>query len=192
MREERHRFSNLFPVITALVRMIDAPDNDVVKYKEMLIDRIRTVESTHLLLSRHPNASGVLHDLVAQELQPFTETRDIKITGPSVVMAAGAAESFAMILHELTTNSIKHGALGGAEGHVEVTWEFASANADSDVMFVWVESGQRKLASVVRRGFGSMIIGVDGAPLVGYSPKLDISEYGLRYSLRLSRREIGA
>jgi hypothetical protein len=35
-----------------------------------------------------------------------------------------------------------------------------------------------------------MIIGVDGTPLVGYSPKLEISEYGLRYSLRLSRKEI--
>lgn len=190
IQEERHRFSNLFPVIIALVKMINAPGNDIAKYKEMLIDRIRTLEATNLLLSRHSNSSGVLRDLVAQELQPFAETRDINIVGPSVVMAAGAAESFAMILHELTTNSVKHGALGGAEGRVEVTWGFASADEGSDVVFDWVESGHRKLATVVRRGFGSMIIGVDGAPLVGHSPRLDISEHGLRYSLRLSRKEI--
>jgi len=190
MREERHRFSNLFPVITALVKMINAPDDDVAKYKEMLIDRIRTLEATHLILSRHSNSSGVLRELVAQELQPFAETNGIKIVGPPVVMAAGAAESFAMILHELTTNSVKHGALGDAEGRVDVRWDFASADAGSDVVFDWVESGQRKLANVVRRGFGSMIIGVDGSPLVGHSPKLEISEYGYRYSLRLSRKEI--
>jgi PAS domain S-box-containing protein len=190
MREDRHRFSNLFPVITALVKMINVPDNDIAKYKEMLIDRIRALEATHLLLSRHSGTSGVLHDLVTQELQPFAETRDVKIVGPSLAMSSGAAESFAMILHELTTNSVKHGALGSAEGRIEITWGFASADPGSDVVFDWVESGQRELASVIRHGFGSMIIGVDGAPLVGHSPKLEISERGFRYSLRLSRKEI--
>ncbi len=190
MREERHRFSNLFPVITALVKMINSPDDDVGLYKEMLIDRIKALEATHLLLSRHSNSAGVLRELVVRELQPFAERREIGIVGPEVVMAAGAAESFAMILHELTTNSVKHGALGVADGHVEVTWRFASVDEGGDLLFHWVESGQRKPATVVRRGFGSMIIGVDGAPLVGHSPKLEISEDGLRYSLRLSRKEI--
>jgi PAS domain S-box-containing protein len=190
MLEDRHRFSNLFPVITALVRMINVPENDVAKYKEMLIDRIRTLEATHLLLSRHTSLSGRLHDLVAQELQPFKETRDIAISGPSLTVPSGVAESFAMILHELTTNSVKHGALRDAQGKVEVKWQFASDEAGDDLVFDWVESGRQKNANVVRHGFGSMIIGVDGTPLVGHSPKLEISEYGLRYSLRLSRKEI--
>jgi len=190
MLEDRHRFSNLFPVITALVKMINVPENDVAKYKEMLIDRIRTLEATHLLLSRHTSLSGRLHDLVAQELQPFKETRDIAISGPSLTVPSGVAESFAMILHELTTNSVKHGALRDAQGKVEVKWQFASDGAGDDLVFDWVESGRQKNANVVRHGFGSMIIGVDGTPLVGHSPKLEISEYGLRYSLRLSRKEI--
>lgn len=190
MLEDRHRFSNLFPVITALVNMINVPENDVAKYKEMLIDRIRTLEATHLLLSRHTHLAGMLHDLVAQELQPFKETRDITISGPSLTVPSGAAESFAMILHELTTNSVKHGALGDSQGKVEVKWQFASDGAGDDLVFDWVESGRRKNSNVVRHGFGSMIIGVDGTPLVGHSPKLEISEYGLRYSLRLSRKEI--
>ncbi|BCG82362.1 sensor histidine kinase [Mesorhizobium sp. 113-3-3] len=190
MLEDRHRFSNLFPVITALVRMINVPENDVAKYKEMLIDRIRTLEATHLILSRHTSLSGMLHDLVAQELQPFKETRDISISGPSLTVPSGVAESFAMILHELTTNSVKHGALRDSQGKVEVKWQFASDGAGDDLMFDWVESGRRKNANVVRHGFGSMIIGVDGTPLVGHSPKLEISEYGLRYSLRISRKEI--
>ncbi|TPK73528.1 PAS domain S-box protein [Mesorhizobium sp. B2-4-15] len=190
MREERHRFSNLFPVITALVKMINVPENDVAKYKEMLVDRIKTLEATHLLLSGHSGISGMLHDLVAQELQPFKETRDIKISGPSIVVPSGAAESLAMVLHELTTNSVKYGALGNSQGKVDVKWEFASDGAGDDVVLDWVESGHRNNSGIVRHGFGSMIIGVDGAPLVGHSPKLEISEHGLRYSLRLSRKEI--
>ncbi|WP_214473683.1 PAS domain S-box protein [Mesorhizobium sp. dw_380] len=190
MREERHRFSNLFPVITALVNMISTPENDVAKYKEMLIDRIRTLQATHLLLSSHAGMSGMLHELVAQELQPFKETRDIKVSGPSITVPSGVAESFAMLLHELTTNSVKYGALSDPRGRVEVNWQFASDGAGDDVVFDWVESGRRKNSGVGRHGFGSMIIGVDGTPIVGHSPKLQISERGLRYSLRLSRKEL--
>ncbi|RUV74037.1 MAG: PAS domain S-box protein [Mesorhizobium sp.] len=191
MLEQRHRFSNLFPVITALVNMVDVHENNVARYKETLVDRIRALEATHLLLSRNGNASGMLHDLVVQELQPYMGTRDISVSGPSVVISGGAAESFAMIVHELATNSLKHGALGDSKGRIEVNWTFASEDAGSDIVFEWVESGRRRTSKVVRHGFGSMILGVDGAPLVGYSPKLEMSDHGLRYSLRLSRKEIG-
>lgn len=191
MLEQRHRFSNLFPVITALVKMVNVPDNNVAKYKETLIDRIRALEATHLLLSGKGNQSAMLHDLVVQELQPYMGTRDIAVSGPSVSMSGGAAESFAMIVHELTTNSMKHGALGDSKGRIEVNWTFASEDAGSDVVFEWLESGRRRTSNVVRHGFGSMIIGVDGAPLVGHSPKLEMSDHGLRYSLKLSRKEIG-
>ena len=133
----------------------------------------------------------MLHDLVVQELQPYMDTRDISVSGPTVTMSEGAAESFAMIVHELTTNSMKHGALGDSKGSIEVKWTFASEDAGSDIVFDWVESGRRRTSRVVRHGLGYMIIGVNGAPLVGHTPKLEMSDHGLRYSLRLSRREIG-
>ncbi|MBZ9673819.1 PAS domain S-box protein [Mesorhizobium sp. B2-1-8] len=190
MLEQRHRLSNLFPVIMALVKIVKAPGNDVALYKQTLLDRIRALEVTHLLLSRHAGSSALLHDFVTQELRPYMDTHDIKITGPAVMMPAGPAESFAMILHELSTNSVKYGALGGSRGQLEVQWAYESEDASSDIVFNWFESGQRQTSTAVRRGFGSMIIGLDGAPLVGHSPKLEILERGLRYSLRLSRKEI--
>lgn len=192
MLEQRHRFGNVFAVITALVKMVDVPGNNVAKYKEMLIDRIRALEATHLLLSRNGSVSGAINDLVAQELHPYMGTRAISVSGPSVAMSGGAAESFAMIVHELATNSMKYGALGDPKGRIDVSWTFAPEDTGSDIVFEWVESGRRRTSSVIRHGFGSMIIGVDGSPLVGHSPKLEISDQGLRYSLRLSRKEIGS
>lgn len=192
MLEQSHRFGNLFSVIIALVNMINVPEKTVAKYKETLIDRIRALEATHLLLSRQGSASGMLNDIVVQELQLYMDTRAITISGPSVMMSAGAAESFAMILHELTTNSVKHGALGNSHGRIEAKWAFSAEGPSSDIVFDWIESGRAKVSNVVRHGFGSMIIGVDGAPLVGHSPKLEISDHGLRYSLRLSRKELAS
>jgi two-component sensor histidine kinase len=87
---------------------------------------------------------------------------------------------------------MKYGALGDPKGRIDVSWTFAPEDTGSEIVFEWVESGRRRTSSVVRHGFGSMIIGVDGAPLVGHSPKLEMTDHGLRYSLRLSRKEIGS
>ncbi|TGV81327.1 sensor histidine kinase [Mesorhizobium sp. M00.F.Ca.ET.149.01.1.1] len=106
-------------------------------------------------------------------------------------MSNGAAETFAMIVHELATNSVKHGVLGGSRGRLEVRWVYASDNeAGDDVVFDWIESGSRRKAKDIGHGMGSMILGVNTAPLIGHSSKLEIFEGGLRYSLRLPRREI--
>ncbi|CDX43496.1 Signal transduction histidine kinase [Mesorhizobium sp. SOD10] len=192
MLEQRHRFSNLFPVITAIVKMLDAPDGSLAKFKEMLVERIRALEATHMLLTRSADGSSTIRDLVVRELKPFADAGKTVITGPDVRISGGAAESFAMIVHELTTNSIKHGVLGDAQGNVEARWDFTSAGADDEIVFEWIETGRRRAASIKRPGFGSVVLGVDGTPLIGHSSQFEVREDGLRYSLRLSSKEVHA
>ncbi|TGS35845.1 sensor histidine kinase, partial [bacterium M00.F.Ca.ET.180.01.1.1] len=122
------------------VKMVEVPGNSVTKFKEDLIDRIRALEITHTMILRS-GSSVLLQDLVVQELLPYLETRKIVTHGPDVSMSNGAAETFAMIVHELATNSVKHGVLGGSRGRLEVRWVYASDNeAGDDVVFDWIES----------------------------------------------------
>jgi len=190
--EQRHRFSNIFSVVTALVKMVDVPENDIAKFKADLIDRIRALEKTHTLISGRNGNSALLQDIVAQELLPYLKTRKITAHGPDIMVANGAAETFAMIVHELTTNSVKYGALGNPRGRLEVKWAFApeEVGQGDEVVFDWIESGQRRKAKTAGNGIGSMILGVNTAPIIGHSSKLEILDRGLRYSVRLSRREI--
>ncbi|WP_292145189.1 PAS domain S-box protein [Mesorhizobium sp.] len=192
MLELRHRLSNLFPVITAIVKMQDAPGGNIVKFKDALVERIRALEATHMLLTRSADQSSTIRDLLVQELQPFSKDGRTTITGPDIKISGGAAESFAMIIHELTTNSIKHGVLGDARGKVEARWAFASGGAGDEIAFDWIETGRRRAAPIKRQGFGSMVLGIDGTPLVGHSSQFEVREDGLRYSLRLSPTEIQA
>ncbi|SFN88277.1 PAS domain S-box-containing protein [Mesorhizobium sp. NFR06] len=189
MLEQRHRFSNLFPVLTAIVKMIDAPDGDLVKFKETLVERIRALEATHMLLTNSVDGSSTIRDLVAQELKPFSEAGKTMIAGPDIRISGGAAESFAMIVHELTTNSIKHGVLGDTQGKIEARWAFAPGD---EIVFDWTETGRQRAVPIKRQGFGSMVLGIDGTPLVGHSSQLEMREDGLRYSLRLSSKEVQA
>ncbi|CDX13376.1 Signal transduction histidine kinase [Mesorhizobium plurifarium] len=192
MLELRHRFSNLFPVITAIVKMQDAPEGNIVEFKETLVERIRALEATHMLLTRSADLSSTIRDLVVQELQPFSQDGKTAITGPDIKISGGAAESFAMIIHELTTNSIKHGVLGDAQGKIEARWAFTSGGTGDEIVFDWIETGRRRAAPIKRQGFGSMVLGVDGTPLVGHSSQFEVREDGFRYSLRLSPKQIQA
>ncbi|MBZ9849987.1 PAS domain S-box protein [Mesorhizobium sp. CA14] len=192
MLEQRHRFSNLFPVITAIVKMLDAPDGSLAKFKETLVERIRALEATHMLLTRSADGSTAIRDLVVQELKPFSDAGRTIVAGPDIRISGGTAESFAMIIHELTTNSIKHGVLGDGQGKVEARWDFTSAEAGDEIVFEWIETGRRRAAPFRRPGFGSVVLGVDGTPLVGHSSQFEVREDGLRYSLRLSSKEVHA
>jgi PAS domain S-box-containing protein len=191
--ELRHRLSNVFPVVAALVNMIEAEHGDVREYKESLIDRLRALEEAHNLLSTDSAGAAMLKDLVLQELRPYRDTRQVTVDGPAIPLTSGAAESFAMIVHELTTNSVKHGALGRPGGQLDVKWFHAPSPASpGDVVFAWVETGKGDNKNSARRGFGYRIIGADGPPLIGRDAKLEILDEGLRYSLHLPRNVLRA
>ncbi|WP_245441950.1 PAS domain S-box protein [Mesorhizobium hawassense] len=192
MLVQRHRFSNLFPVITAIVKMLNAPEGDLVKFKETLVERIRALEATHLLLSNSSDGSSTMRDLILQELRPFSGAGKTSMNGPEIKISGGAAESFAMMVHELTTNSIKHGVLGDAQGKLEVRWALGSDGADDGIVFEWIETGRPRSANIKRKGFGSIVLGTDGSPLVGHSSHMELRDDGLRYSLRLSSKEVRA
>jgi len=184
--ELRHRLSNLFPAIIALAKLMETQDGDVEHYKQALIERIQALQAAHQLLSRHPSEAGLLWDIVALTLNPYHREHNITIRGPSVTMSEGTAESFALIVHELATNSLKHGALGTPGGRVKVEWSMAG-DCEDDIVFLWTEQGRQPKVRSGRVGFGSSILGADGPPLVGHASSLEMLDDGLRYTLRLPR-----
>jgi two-component sensor histidine kinase len=63
--------------------------------------------------------------MLEHELHPFLENRRgrVLLDGPPVDLSADLAIPVGMALHELTTNSVRHGALSVPGGRVLVTWE---------------------------------------------------------------------
>ena len=49
-----------------------------------------------------------------------------RIDGPQVLLEPDAAQSIAMILHELVTNAAKYGALSAANGRIDLGWSHES------------------------------------------------------------------
>jgi len=65
------------------------------------------------------------------------------------------ATTLAMVVHELATNSVKHGALSVEAGALDI-----SSNADDqDVYLVWAETGGPIMTQQPEmRGFGSQMV----------------------------------
>jgi two-component sensor histidine kinase len=83
----------------------------------------------------------------------------IVIGGEDVTVAPRVALTLAMVLHELTTNAVKYGALSTAAGRVDVAWRLESRPAQPAMLQLeWRESGGPPVVEPQRRGFGSRFI----------------------------------
>jgi two-component sensor histidine kinase len=62
----------------------------------------------------------------------------------------------AMVVHELATNAVKHGALSNGSGQVRLTWDRPSQS--SLLKLVWQENGGPQVNPPRQKGFGSHLI----------------------------------
>ena len=95
-----------------------------------------------------------LQSLVAEELAPFSD-RKIAIRGEPIAVRSGSAQSIAMIVHELCTNAVKHGALSSKSGKVGISWLVDDAD---ELLFTWEESGGPPVQAPVTQNTGNRVI----------------------------------
>ena len=60
-----------------------------------------------------------------------------------------------MLLHELTTNAAKYGALSEINGHIEIRWLRLS---DDRLRLTWSEAGGPVITPPTRHGFGTHVM----------------------------------
>ena len=96
-------------------------------------------------------ARGPIYDVVERSVVPQGLMR-FDIVGPQRDISSKCAVALALALHEMATNSVKHGALR-ADGRVRVEW-----SVDGEFRFTWTEFGGPKVEETTRKGFGSRMI----------------------------------
>jgi len=111
----------------------------------------------------------------------------ILVNGPDVALRPKAAESMSLVLHELTTNAVKHGALAVANGgKIAVKWRLHANGDGKDLRFEWVEtSGDRSIAPPKRQGFGTELLTRVLPYEIGAKTALEFQDNGLRFDLEL-------
>ena len=109
----------------------------------------------HSILSANTWRSADLRELVHDQIAhgAADETR-ITITGPRLQLTPQSALHLALMLHELSTNAVKYGALSSLEGRVTVGWTVE----DRTLRLRWEERGGPPARVPTKRGFGTTLI----------------------------------
>lgn len=135
MREIDHRAKNALAVAQAVVKLTRG--DTIEKYKSAVEGRIAALSRAHTLLADTRWRGADVARIVAEETRPYGE-ENFDIEGVGVVLSASLSQSLALILHELTTNAVKHGALSRDAGRVRINWR---VDDDARLLLDWSETG---------------------------------------------------
>ncbi|WP_207538801.1 HWE histidine kinase domain-containing protein [Sabulicella rubraurantiaca] len=157
--EVDHRAKNALAVVLAAVRL--TPKTEVEAYARAIEGRVAALARTHALLADARWTGADLQALVEGELAPFLAPSGgpqprARLSGPPLVVAAEAAQTISLLLHELATNATKYGALSVPGGTVEVSWE--RDDAAGLLCLRWTERNGPPAEAPKRQGFGTRVI----------------------------------
>lgn len=180
-----HRVKNILAVAQALARQT-LGRSDVV---EAYMGRLQALSSSHAALAEAAWSGVGIRRLIEVAMAPFRHAADHRITidGPDADLKPRAAQSLALILHELATNAAKYGALS-AEGRVDIRWQ---RPPDRDqITITWNESGGPEISKPPKGGFGTNLIERLSRYDLGGTAAFDYRPDGLRCRIELALSDV--
>jgi two-component sensor histidine kinase len=159
MGELEHRIKNVLSVVDAVVDRAREHTQSTEDFLSSLRGRIQSMSDTQTLLSQSRWKGASLADLIGAELKPYATGTNTSVEGPVVYLTPNASHAVAMVIHELTTNAARYGALTRAGGHVCVRWTLRdNASPGASLTIAWSETGGPSVAAPTRQGYGSGVI----------------------------------
>lgn len=158
--EMSHRVKNMLATTSALIQlsMRGAATKD--DLAQSLRGRIQALGLAHGLVRSsfgidRTVTSVPLDELIATILRPYAMPM---LHGPAVPLGERATNALALILHELTTNAAKYGALSATNGAVHVSWRLEKRENGERLVLDWEERGGPTPQAPAQTGFGSRLV----------------------------------
>jgi PAS domain S-box-containing protein len=171
--EMHHRLKNTLATVQGLVYQSMRHAPDMASAGEAIQHRLVAMGKAHNLLIERKWISADLGDVVRDAVNAYMGPGvRMEIAGAPLTLSSRVALSFAMLLNELCTNAVKHGAWSTEAGKVRITWK----DDGGAFRFTWAEQGGPSVMSPTRRGFGSRLIedllpnNVDATATVSFEP----------------------
>jgi len=168
LKELDHRVRNNLSSLDSLIGMTAKAANDIPTFAQSVRTRVQAMAIVHSILSERQWGSVPLRTLLR-----YVTTGDhpgrIDVDGPVVEIPARKVQAMVMVVNELTTNSMKYGALGCEQGVVQVSWRCDEINTEqSRLRFRWSETGGNPISETPQDGMGlNLIRGLIRADLHG-------------------------
>ncbi len=161
LREMNHRIKNIFSLIGGLVTLSARSSKGDGELAPAILSRLNALSRAHELTLPDLRSDEATEKTTnfAELLRTIVEPHQldngrVSISGDDVVLSGTALTSIALLLHELTTNAAKYGALSTSDGRLEVAMRIDGEQFHLD----WTERGGPPVeGEPSSEGFGSVL-----------------------------------
>jgi PAS domain S-box-containing protein len=158
VEELNHRVKNTLATVQAIATQSLVRSKSNKDFVTSFSGRLQALAKLHTLLTQTSMRGTELTELIASQVRLGSPDEDrVSINGPFLFLGPQEASHLGMVLHELTTNARKYGALSTATGRVAVSWHLQT-NAGRTLLLQWTESGGPRVRAPQTRGFGMTLI----------------------------------
>jgi PAS domain S-box-containing protein len=185
--ELNHRIQNLFAVIQSVALHSLAGNHSLIEARELFIDRLQSLGRAYTMMTEQEWRGAPLRQILSAEVSAFSDR--VNLHGIDVMVRRKAAQSFALLLHELTTNAVKYGALSAPGGRIDVRWDVDRSNHPALFVFSWQESGGPTVVAPTRTGYGRKIV-EDTMRRIG-KHQIEYASSGVKYRMEAPIETIG-
>ncbi|HEY0236941.1 MAG TPA: sensor histidine kinase [Afipia sp.] len=156
--ELHHRVKNMLAIASAIASqsLREAPNMETAA--KTIASRLSALGLSHDLLIRESWTGAGCRTLIENAILAF-QTEGLKqftITGDNIAISSGPALALSMVIHELSTNALKYGALSVPKGRISIAWTI-DENAGR-FKLEWRESGGPVVVEPSTKNFGSRFI----------------------------------
>jgi two-component sensor histidine kinase len=153
--ELSHRMKNTMALVQAIASQTlrSIPDQGPVN---AFSERVLAMSIAHDILLQDNWKAAKIAPIIDAVACTFADAARFDIRGPSVTLGSRATLALSLLIHELTTNALKYGALSTAAGRVQVTWDLLPG--ELELRLNWRETGGPSVTPPSRKGFGSKLI----------------------------------
>lgn len=158
LRELAHRAKNGILVMMAIVAQTARRASSVPEFEAVLTARLKAMADSQDLVTQATGRALPLTDLLGQALTPFDAGRfDIDPGLSEIQIPNDTVVAVALLLHELSTNAVKYGALSAPSGRVALK---LAGTVEGRAVLGWTETGGPPVQPVTRKGFGTRLLDI--------------------------------
>jgi PAS domain S-box-containing protein len=193
MREVAHRVKNQYAVILGIVRETAKQAPSAKAFEAQIQSRIAGLAKSHDLLVTGDWVGATIADLVTAQLEPFCAPARCTVSGPPVLLRPMGVQYLGMAIHELATNSAKHGALSVEQGRLTVNWTIDPAKRNGHVLtLTWKETGGPSVQMTETSGFGRQVLEKLAPRAMGGNGELNFAPDGVQWTLKTDESSIAS
>jgi two-component sensor histidine kinase len=189
--EMSHRVKNLLAIASALTAITSRSTTTTTDMARELTQRLTALGRAHDLVRPLPGKEGkaaLLGDLITILLAPYDDmgafSGRVRVSVPRMSVGVATANTLALVVHELATNSLKYGALSTATGMLDVS----GSQEGAELLLAWTErGGPPVVAPAGPGGYGTRLVARTISRQLGGSIDYNWSKEGVIVTMRMNK-----